>query len=441
MKKNFIGLFITTAFSIPTVSLTLALAMNILAPAWAKPEKVEITRKTINQDEVTLNLKVTDENQRPALKLKQDDFTVFVDGRPVKFQNIVEWKSAMDSKPKARVLILIDFSGSMRREDQRGTTKLQGAVEAIDAFIKSAKKRGGDVKIAILPFGVEGKNCPALTVDSQTINDKGFRSADDAVLENYLDWLKSYKTEKLCASTNLYEPLINGVEYLGDKNNTDFYPPLNPKLPQYDPQQPQQPQLSVILLSDGYHNGKDNETEEFENLKNTLKNYPQIIVHTLGYGLTPEQLGNKIGKATVNRQDIAYQDKKGMIPKGKIDAEDFVDRDRLRQIAKITNGIAGFSNNPEIVAKELTEFLNALGEYEIIYKTPFAQEGKFYEVEVEVTEDKKSEQTAPESYKIVWDSLPLSIRLPIFIVSLIALPLLGILPWWWWGKKIKNQEQ
>ncbi len=121
MKKNFIALSITTVFSIPIVSLTLI--ASIVNPVLAKPEKVAITRKTVSQDEVTLDLKVTEANQRPTLNLTQDNFTVLVDGEKIPDENIVDWKSALDSEPKARVLILVDFSGSMKRTDQRGETK------------------------------------------------------------------------------------------------------------------------------------------------------------------------------------------------------------------------------------------------------------------------------------------------------------------------------
>lgn len=442
MKKNFIVSSITTVFSIPTVSLSFILITNLITPVWGKPETVEITRKTIEQEEVTLNLRVIEDNQRPALNLEKKNFTVFVDGNTI---SDFKWKSAKESEPKARVLFLVDFSGSMRRKDQSGTTKLQGAVRAIEAFIESAKKRGGDIQIAILPFGEGYGNCMSHIVDSQTINSKGFRNVDDIVLQKTLDYLKNYNVADLCASTNLYEPLINAVEYLADTNNKDFHPPLNRRLPKYDPRQPRQPQLSVILLSDGFHNAKDSlgndtEAEDFKTLEEVLNNNPKIIVHTLGYGQTPEELGKKIGKAKAMRSDLYYAS--GRIPKGKIDAEDFVDRDRLAEIAQITDGIAEFSNNPGKIASALVEFLNALDEYEIIYQTPSAEEGRLYKVEVEVNKDENMQKTdQPEKYKISWNPLPLTARLSIFILSLIALSLFGILPWWLWGKNIKNQQE
>ena len=439
MKKNFIGLSTTIVSWIQTASLSLALVSSILTPASAKLEKIEFTTKpTVSQDRVTLRLKVTEENQRPALTLKEENFTVFVDGQEV--TNVIDWKSAKDSQPTARILFLVDFSGSMKREDQSRKSKLEGAIRAIEEFIKSAKKRGGDIKIAILPFGEgKGANCPSHIVDSDTIDRKGFRSPSDAVLQQSLDYLKKYDIDKLCASTDLYKPLSNGIEYLADTTNTDFYPPLNPDIPEYDPQQPRQPQLSVILLSDGFHN-KGNEANEFENLENTLNSNPKIIVHTLGYGLTPEELGQRIGKAKATRADLYYGS--GKPPRGKISPEDFVDRDRLKQIADITNGIAEFSNNPKKVAAALTEFLDALDEYEITYDTPFAEEGKLYQVEVEVTDEGQTQKTdPPESYRVTWNSLPLPIRMSILGGSVIVLLVLGVLPWWLWGKQIKKQEQ
>jgi hypothetical protein len=433
MTRNFIGLSITTVFSIPTVSLFLVVIAGILNPVSAK---VQITRKSVSQDQVTLNVRVTDQNQRSLLNLREDDFKVFVDGKPV---DILDWKSAKDSQPKARVLFLIDFSGSMKRRDQRGTTKFQGAVEAIEAFVEGAKRTGGDLKIAILPFGEGYNNCPAHVVNAQTISGEGFKSSDDPNLEQKINELKNYNVNQLCASTNLYQPLSAAVEYMGDIRNTDFHPPLNPRLPEYDSRQPQQPQLNIILLSDGYHNG-DNEEQGFEDLETLLKRYPKINVHTLGYGKTPEELGREIGKKQATRADLYYGS--GTPPTGQISAEDFVDRDRLAQIAQITNGIAEFSNNPNQVASALIDFLYALKEYEITYLTPNAEEGKLYLVEVEVTTEKETEETEkPQTYKISWDTLPLPTRIWILILTLIALSVLGFLPWWLWGKTIKNQEQ
>ena len=434
MKKNFIALSITTVSWIQTASLTLALFVSSLAPAWAKAEKIEITRKEVSQDEVTLRLRVTDDNQRPAFDLTENNFSVLVDGQKI---SPIQVKSPQRSEPTpARILFLIDFSGSMKRKDSSGKSKLEGAIEAIEEFIESAKKRGGDIKIAILPFGEGGTNCPSYIADAQTIDNKGFKNADDVVLQQSVDFIKNLDVNTLCASTNLYEPLSNGIEYLADRNNTDFYPPLNPKLSEFDPRQPRQPRLSVILLSDGFHN-KGNEKNEFENLEILLKDNPQIIVHTLGYGFTPEELGKRIGKSKATRADLYYGS--GRPPRGKINAEDFVDRDRLQEIAKITDGIAEFTNNPKKVAAALIEFLDALGEYAINYTTPNAQEGKLYQVEVEVTDEGETAKTAPQNYKVTWDSLSLSTRMSILGGSVFLLLILAVLPWWLWGERIKNQ--
>ena len=430
MKKNFIGLSITTVSWIRTASFTFALVCNILTPVWAKPEKIEITtRPKVSQDEVTLRLRETNQYQRPAYDLTEDNFSVLVDGQKVL---PIQVESPQRSEPTpARILFLVDFSGSMKRKDSSGKSKLEGAIEALEKFIESAKKRGGDIKIAILPFGEGGSKCRSYIVDAKTIDDKGFKTTDDVVLQQSVDfWSKKFNVDALCASTNLYEPLSNGVEYLANRNKTDFYPPLNPKLSEFDPRQPRQPQLSVILLSDGFHN-KGNEKNEFENLEILLKDNPQIIVHTLGYGLTPEELGRRIGKSKATRADLS--------PRGKIDPEDFVDRDRLQEIAKITDGIAEFTNNPNKVVAALIEFLDSLGEYEISYVTPNAQEGKLYQVEVEVTDEGETEKTAPENYKVTWDSLSLSTRMSILGGSVFLLLILAVLPWWLWGERIKNQ--
>ena len=445
MKKNFIGLSTITAFWIPTASLTLSFLAGIINPVFAKPETIDLTYKTVVEDEVTLRVRVMEENRRPSLNLEQEKFTVLVDGKPV---NDIKVTPPSRTEPTpARVLFLVDLSGSMKRKDESGATKLNSAIEAIEAYIKAASQRGGDIKIAILPFAKGSARCPSHVVDETTIAGKGFKALDDVVLQQSLDYLKNLNPSKLCASTNLYDPLYNSIEYFANTNNTDFYPhqtPENQKIIAQnpnDPKLPREPQLSVILLSDGFHND-GNEADEFENLETILDDNPKIVVHTLGYGLTPKGLAKKVGKSKVTRADISY---KKPVPSGKISAEEFVDHDRLEQIASITNGIGEFTNNSRKVSAALIDFFNALGEYEITYKTPNAEEGKFYQVEVELTDegnivDQSSVNNSnTDKYKVIWNPLEGTQRFAIFAVSGVTLLLAGGL-WLVAGKKIREDN-
>ena len=389
----------------------------LVTPLKAKTVKTEIVNKPqVNDDQVTLRLQVKGENNRPEMNLKPSDFEVLLENKPVK---IADWKNPeQTTPPSARIIVLLDFSGSMNKPDARGTSKFKGAIEAIQAFIKVAKQRGGDTQVAIVPFGESGGTCQVPPVNEQTLN--SFLPVSDPQLETNLQTLAS---QTPCASTNIYSPLSEAVQFLAKE-----FPPSDPKIP--EDQQPKRPRLSVIVLSDGYQNtGK--EREEFDYLKKTLTNNRDISIHTLGYGKTIAELGKqyKCDQKPATRADIG-------VGKCKVPAEEFVDETRLQEIAQLTGGIAKFSANPRIVADSLNEFLNALlGEYEVTYIHPNPERGKTYEVQAVVNSVKSN----PEYYRFLWSSLPLGTRVVIFLSTLILLGVGGILPFWLWGKYLKQK--
>ncbi|WRH67828.1 MAG: hypothetical protein RSE13_05770 [Planktothrix sp. GU0601_MAG3] len=207
-----------------------------------------------------------------------------------------------------------------------------------------------------------------------------------------------------------------------------------------DPNQPQ-PRLSIILLSDGYHN-KPNEEQDFENLRALLKRNEQIIVHTLGYGLTPEQLGQKYGLGrAATRRDIEKEKEKGkgkLKGKGKVPEAEFVDQARLAEIAQLTGGISEFSADAQTVAEKLNLFLNALlGEYQITYSEPNPERGSKHDVKVMV----QSVESKPKGYTITafGRSLPLPTRLIMLLVIFIVLIGGGVVPFWLWAEHLKRE--
>lgn len=248
-------------------------------------------------------------------------------------------------------------------------------------------------------------------------------AANDFKVQNNLDYLESLTP---CASTNIYDPLKKAVKFLGNTEEPRFYPPNDSGQPQ--------PRLSIILLSDGYHNA-DYEAQDFQSLTTLLKRNNNIIVHTLGYGLTPEQLGQKyqLGKPAT-RADINS---------GKVPEAEFVDKQRLAEIAKITGGIAEFSGDGEAIAENLQLFLNALlGEYEITYTQPNAERGSKHNVQVVVSSKAdKPVESPPKAYTITvfGRSLPLTVRLAMLACILVLLSLGGILPFYFWGEQLKKE--
>lgn len=429
MRKKSIVSSTTIASLTRKLSLSLLLVGCWLSPSWGAVKTAEISSTTVNEDLVTIRVQVKDEEDKPVLRLSEQDFQTFVDGKQI---NPSDWKSSEEATPPpAWIIVLLDMSGSMRASDSQGKTKIEGALEAIREFTELAAERGGNTQIAIVPFGDGAPSCEGYPVNKETL-DKFF-PAGDFKLQNYLDYLEGLTP---CASTNLYEPLDDAIRFLANTNDTRFHPPQEEDSQQSEPK----PRLSIVLLSDGFHN-KDNEEKDFNNLKRLLDRNSQsdspIIVHTLGYGLTPEQLQQKYKlPKPATRANLWYR--QGTLPKGKIPAEEFVDKKRLTEIAQPSGGIAEFSQDAQTIAESLKLFLNALlGEYEITYTDPNPERGRSHQVNV-VVDGVKS---ATKDYRIAvfGRSLPSQVRLAMLICTLLLAGLGGIVPFYFWGQKLKQE--
>lgn len=376
----------------------------------------------VNDDKITVRMKIKNKDERPIMGLQDTDFKLFVNDKELSFKS-QDWKSPDESvPPPAWIVVLLDFSGSMNKPDSRGGKKITGAINAIRRFTKISSDRGGSTNIAIVPFGKSGPNCEGYTVNKDTL-DKFFL-ANDFKLQNSLNYLASIKP---CASTDLYQPLTQAVRFLGNTKDPRFYPEdnfLNT-----------QPRLAIILLSDGYHNAS-NEAEDFATLSNLLKRNTNITVHTLGYGLTPQELGRKyrLGRPAT-RRDIGTGNRK-------VPEDEFVDQKRLAEIAKLTGGIAEFSGDAEAIAENLKLFMNALlGEYQISYIQPNAERGSQHNVRVQVKTPIGLLKSEKKSYRIrgIGRSLPLENRLIMIFCILFLTGIGGVLPFYYWGKYLKQE--
>lgn len=424
MKKNIIALSTTTAFWTPRLSLSLLLLLTLAYPGLAQVKKTEVIGSpTFKDEKVTIRIKVNNQEDRPLMGLEDTNFKLTVDKKEVKFKP-KDWKSPEETvPPPAWIIVLLDFSGSMNQVDSGGTKKIAGAINAIRQFTKISGERGGNTQISIVPFGKAGSKCPESPVNEETL-DK-FLAANDFKLQNNLDYLSSLSP---CASTDLYEPLTTAVKFLANTKDSRFYLPENSSQPQ--------PRLSIILLSDGYHNAL-NEATDFAALTKLLQRKENITVHTLGYGLTPQELGvkYKLGRPAT-RADLN---------KRKVPEAEFVDQQRLAKIAKLTGGIAEFSGNAERIAENLQLFLNALlGEYEITFTQPNAERGSKHKVQVKVSsQDGKAKESQTIEYimPVFGRSLPLGVRLIMVISVLCIVIIFGIVPFHYWGKYLKAEAQ
>ena len=427
MKKS-IALSTTIASWIRKLSFSILITGLWLSPSFAETKKVEIVGSpTVYQDPLTLEervavrIKVKGAEDKPLIGLTETDFNLFVDDEEVQFRS-KDWKSPQETiPPSAWVVILLDMSGSMREKDSKGTTKLQGAINAIETFIDLAANRGGDTQIAIVPFGEPGPGCTGFSVDKNTLDN--FFQAGDANLQNKLDNLAKSTP---CASTDLYQPLTQAIRFLGNTDDSRFY--------LQEGEKGLEPRLFIILLSDGYHN-KPNEAKDFETLKRLFKRNDQIIVHTLGYGLTPEQLGQKykLGRAAT-KEDVGI----------KVPAEEFVDRDRLAEIGRLTGGIREFSGDAQQIAENLQLFLiSLLGEYEITYTEPNPERGARRNLQVAVQSPKDDSpvlsELKPYTVTIFGRSLPSKTRLLMLLSTLAVMVLGGVVPFWFWAQELKRQ--
>lgn len=423
MKKNSTASFTTIVSLTRKLSLSLLLVGCFQSLSWGQVKKVEIIdQPTIKDDRVTLRVKATQDGDRPALELTDSDFKLLVDKKELEIKP-KDWKSPQESvPPPAWIVVLLDMSGSMAAPDSQGTSKLEGAIQAIREFTKQAAERGGNTQVAIVPFGEPGENCAGYEVNAQTI-DKFF-PAGDFKLQNYLDYLQGNRP---CASTNLYDPIKKTTQFLTNPDDPRFTLPEDSSLPQ--------PRLSIILVSDGYHN-KPNEQQDFDALTRLLKSSEKLTVHTLGYGLTAQQLGQKykLGKPATRSE----------VSQGKVPEDEFVDQKRLAAIAQSTGGISEFSGNAEEIAKSLTLFLNSLlGEYEISYNQPSAERGSKHQVVVEVKSPKETQpvksEAADYTITVFGRSVPLKIRLLVLILTLITIGVGGVLPFYYWGQHLKEE--
>jgi len=460
MVKNCSDSSITIASWIRRLSLSLLLVGGLSCPSWGQEVKnaeiIGTPRVDKDRGRVTLRVKVKDANNRPVVGLQKQDFTLKICQPQGESNNnacqtldraeILDWKNPKEAEPPpAWIIVLLDFSGSMKRSDSSGTTKISGALQALEEFNQDLARRAGETKIAIVPFSKGGKRCTGNRVTDSELNN--FEDASKIGLEKYLQDLES-QSDSLCGATDIYRPVRKAVRFLGNRTDTRFNPPEDSNEPE--------PRLSIVLLSDGYHSiyhGEANEAEleqkDFDDLLNLLNKYPQITIHTLGYGLTPQQLQAKynlsryptiadVGK--VEAEDFTNPNRLAQMA---VPAEEFVDQKRLQQIARATGAIAEFAGNAEDIAENLTEFLEALlGEYEISYIQPRnnADRGSEHNVTVAVKTAGNAVASDAKTYVFPWvgPALPASRRKQIILSVLGLLAMFGVVPFVIWAKSIKG---
>ncbi|MGK7941938.1 MAG: vWA domain-containing protein [Crocosphaera sp.] len=387
----------TLLLTISLISYSLVNAQEISSSA-KKLKKLELISLKKEQQTIILRLKAMGQDKQPIMDLTQDDFKIEVsDARNDKllFSDLgFRWKSPQDTVPNdAYIVVLFDMSGSMKCSTDLetggcakiavGERKFDAAIAILKQFIEDAKKWRGKTQVSIVPFGYGTKDAGCKFDESFVTVTKEKVKKFASVANTNLDDLAS-KTP--CTATNIYDSLDKTVEVLTNTNDGQFYP-LDPngKLTS------NQPRLSIILFTDGFDSNpkyfhkneavaRNLQQQKLENIRSRLTKNPQLSIYALGYGLTPEQLGNKynLGRAANWNTDIDWDNNKSKtIPK-----EEYLDKVALEKIGALTTlGRAKIAGETQEITEILELFIKSiLGEYEIIYNHPNPQKGRGYKV-------------------------------------------------------------
>lgn len=419
------------------------IAIIFLVALWSQPvlaSTVKIIRWSTQCDRVRLRVRVLDKGNVPIQGLKLENFKITTTGQLGQEIAVepsqMEFLSSQQSKADpAYLVMLLDMSGSMKHKDLGGKKKQEEAIKAIRKVIRGVRTENMPVELALVPFGEGGKYCEngGFKVNVGEISSK-LVPVSEPSLEKELD--KLAKVE-VCAYTKIYEPLREAVMYLG---NTNFNLSSNQLIGEQVP-----PRLAVILLSDGYDVSRSDESERFQNLTEILTRYPQITIHTMGYGETLRQLRDRADNCNLSDSELTV-DK--VIENCTLPGEDIrefiVDEKRLEKIADATKGIYKLPGNAEEVLETLKTFLTTLREYEIIYRQPGSERASRHETVLQVVSNSKglnvitSETIRMPNFN--YCPLPLSKRWPILALTLTVLGI-GLFLFKRWSDELKSQNE
>ncbi|MBD2136051.1 VWA domain-containing protein [Anabaena sp. FACHB-1237] len=418
---------------------------------------MEVSPRGTDGDIITLKVKVLNDDNIPIVGLQKSDFKIQTgkitnlsnDDTPInlKYSEIEKFQlippgEQLKSDP-AYVVILLDMSGSMREKDASGVKKIDGAILAIRGFIKLVREKNLPVHISLVPFGESNKAQYHYEVTQEEIA-KHLLPANSPDLDKRVSDLASSSTN---AATNLYQPLQEAVEYLG--NNVEEFTrqanssnDLKNDLGKDEEKIP--PKLAVILLSDGYHNiDRGTEDQQFAKLEKVFKEHSTVRVYTLGYGESLKHLRDRAINCNIPNRLLDEKQAVDLIQSCKLTNGDIfnyiVDQPRLKQIAELTGGISKFPDNSNEAVNSLETFFKALREYELQYLQPNAAPAEKYQVQVSVNSAKRELNINAEPVQIRMSNF--ISKLPLIPDRLIILILtLGILGGGLWGFKRWSQH-
>lgn len=431
------------------LSLILAILANVISlPVSAN--SIEIIRATPDDDRILLKVRVINNQRIPIQGLRPEDFeikTTDANNKTVRLKTPeIEITPPEKTKPDpAYLVILLDMSGSMRNQDRLGKIKLTGAINAIRDFLETIEAENFPVEIALVPFGEGGGGCKTYSVNGDIIKNSLEGDPYEKPKEK-LKELAQVDIDNLCAATNIYQPLSAAVKFLGTEEN---FQEKSSKLA---------PRLGVILFTDGFdaaddrytEKGRDNEKKRFQDLLNLLAQYPQVTVHTMGYGESLSQLRDR-AKCYGYYPSDKYLTVDNILTFCRLKRQDIkefvVDENRLTEIAqKTTGGIAKFPQDSQEVIDSLKTFLTTLRKYEITYQQPGADRASSHQTQVVVNSPAQglnnlaSQPSPVRMDNFFYHSLSGWERLGIFIGTILV-SVGGIIRFNTWSKQLKEHSK
>lgn len=417
---------------------------------------IKIVKTTVIEDLITLIIRARQANGRTINNIDPKKFTLIVDGVKLA-SSATNWQKPEGSPSPARVVMLLDYSASMIAKDSRGSSKIEGAIKGIETFVDKLSKSNGNIKVSIVPFAYpKQQECQKYPIADWLL--RSGHVNNQQILSNFFapgtkelrDYLNFLRQQPLCpaTATNLYDALALTLDFLADRQNDQFYPPPSSNLPK--------PGLFIILLSDGFNSvpfdplysdlGKVEDRcnpAHFRKLQYEYllpEKYAEITIYTLGYGLTPQELGRRYNLNRPARcEDLSFDPKKENLP---VPAKDFVDQEALQKIAKLKNGFFDLSGYADGIAQIFANFRDSiLGEYQVSYKQPNADRSSQHQVQVVIPFGNQL-LSDTEEYTIRGIggfSLPVPVRFTILISAITLISTFGVIPFFFWARKLKNK--
>lgn len=411
------------------------------------------TPKAGDPGKFSTGFKILKDDGRVRRDIKVSNLKVSVNGVPqnIKPSQLKEYKG---KGIPLRVVILLDYSGSMKDKDAGGKTKLEGAANGIQTFINQFPV-GADVKVSVIPFAIanpDPKKCrPELHSrllfnknGRQEINSKllaDFYSPDLANLQNIINNLGNVNTLCADASTNLFEATAIALDFLSQRNNKDLYPYAEDD----EVNKSKNPKLILVVLTDGFNTERLaykadlTEADRKDNVTNRCS-YNESDLKALKSQYIQTNKNQEIKIFTVGYYGEAYKNVRssGEITCGDygtkgLKASQFVDEKALQEIAKSGRGFPSVGGTAEGINKIFEDIYETIsGGYDIEFFDLKADAGDKRTVEISVDIGDSRVLKASKDYTIpAYQKVEAGDRTLLFFIILACL-ILGGIPFSMW---------